>query len=363
MKLLIKSYEPHMPAIELQVCHPSVPHQLALGCKSTRPSLLCPPTQNLPNIDLMESPASCPRSITTASQWVWALRLHYHLQMSHAVSWSFLQIILYLIPCFYYFRIHFFFLPMIIPLPPASLLLNKQSTPSYFFPIGLSSATSIIKSGISDIITLAISALRGITDTEWRPCKVLTYRSCFRHTYKYLVPPGYILFTLHTPRQIILLQPQFLCPAPVTHRHFVISHTDSLHSSTRCFARCFRAFTASRSLRCLITSLRPWNVFGRVSCCPAKASAGYTAWSHSQWVSSKCWHPLVSNATKNHLLLNDTWVPFLCIVHWGCVFRSEEGITSYALVLVLPIGSTPQKVGEGRKQIIQTSGLYYVLSL
>lgn len=180
---------------------------------------------------------------------------------------------------------------MIMPLPPASLLLNRQSTPSYFFPIGLCFATFLIKSGISDIITLAISALHGTTDTGWWPCKVLTYRSCFRHTYNYLVPPGYILFTLHTARQIILLQPQFLCPAPVTRRHFLISHTDSLHSSTRCFAHCFRAFTASRSLSCLITSLCPWNVFGRVSCCPAKASAGYTAWfpreaSCSQRVSS-----------------------------------------------------------------------------
>lgn len=109
MKLLIKSYEPQMVAIELQVCHPSVPHQLALGYKPSHPPLLCPPTQNLPNIDLMKSPASCPRSITAASQCVWALRLHYHLQMSPAVSRSFLHIILYLIPCFYHFRIHFFF--------------------------------------------------------------------------------------------------------------------------------------------------------------------------------------------------------------------------------------------------------------
>lgn len=89
--------------------YPSVPHQLALGYKPSHPPLLCPPTQNLPNIDLMKSPASCPRSITAASQCVWALRLHYHLQMSPAVSRSFLHIILYLTPCFYHFRIHFFF--------------------------------------------------------------------------------------------------------------------------------------------------------------------------------------------------------------------------------------------------------------
>lgn len=184
------------------------------------------------------------------------------------------------------------------------------------------------------------------------PCKVLPCKSCFRHPYNYLVPPGYILFTLHPRRRVTLLQPWFLCGAPGTCRRFLILQTDSLHSRAKCFARCFCAFTASHSLSCLITSLHPWSVLGRISWCPAEALAGYTAWfsrgaSCSQWVSSNCWHTLVSKVTANHLHFNYlcfkyTWISFLCILHLGCMFRSKAGITSYVLINT-PKGGTGQE--------------------
>lgn len=76
--------------------------------------------------------------------------------------------------------------------------------PDYFFR---SFATSIIKPDNSDIVTLVISALCGITDVVQVALKGFTLQELLQTLHNYLVPPGYILFTLHTPRQIIQFQP------------------------------------------------------------------------------------------------------------------------------------------------------------
>lgn len=83
-------------------------------------------------------------------------------------------------------------------LPSSSLLLNRQSTPNYFFTIGLSFATSSPAFPLS-LPRQSQPYMVLLIRCGW-PCKVLSCKSCFRHPYHYLVPyiQIYIVYFTHS---------------------------------------------------------------------------------------------------------------------------------------------------------------------
>lgn len=146
MKLLIKSYK----SLESQVWRHSLPYPLVLGCKS------------IPLLPSYIKYFQC-RSDGKSSRFSKVHHSSIPIGLSPQASPTSTDTCTLAICCFY---LHSFISYLILlfqdPLlpwlcfPSSSLLQNRQSSPNYYLTIGLNFATSVIKSGICDIVTQAI---------------------------------------------------------------------------------------------------------------------------------------------------------------------------------------------------------------
>lgn len=122
------------------------------------PTLLHPPTSSLSDIDLTEMPVGCQRGIPPMFCWIWihgasslqAVGVHIPAIGRPILLCSLTDFILYS-PFFPFLGPTFSHLSTNLPLP--SLLLSKEPTSNYSFPINLSFVVSIPKFGVSETIS------------------------------------------------------------------------------------------------------------------------------------------------------------------------------------------------------------------